>query len=121
MKYLAALFLLPLVTFGQRDLHDSNRIGIGGGVNQFTLMTDNFEASPGIGWQAGLSMRGNFYNDFDMVYGIQFSENRFSVETMAGSVAKDVEYVIPSAQISLLVSYKFIENHLSVELARCCR
>ena len=107
---------MSLPALGQRDLHDSNRIGINGGVNQFTLMTDNFKTAPGIGWQAGLSMRGNFYNDFDMVYGIQFSENNFTVETLTpASVQEDVKYTIPSAQISLLVSYKFIENHLSVE------
>ncbi len=115
MKYMALLLLAALPALGQRDLHDSNRIGIGGGVNQFTLKTDNFKTAPGAGWQAGLSMRGNFYNDFDMVYGIQFSENHFTVETMAGPVKKDVDYTIPSAQLSLLLSYKFIENHLSLE------
>ncbi len=115
MKYFALLALFTLPVLGQRDLHDSNRIGINGGVNQFDLMTDNFKTAPGTGWQAGLSMRGNFYNDFDMVYGIQFSENNFTVETMAGPVAEDVQYTIPSAQISLLLSYKFIENHLSME------
>ena len=116
MRYFGLLLLMSLPALGQRDLHDSNRIGINGGVNQFTLMTDDFKTAPGVGWQAGLSMRGNFYNDFDMVYGIQFSENNFTVETLTpASAQEDVKYTIPSAQISLLVSYKFIENHLSVE------
>ena len=55
----------------------SNRIGISAGVNQFTLNTDNFETKPQTGWNAGLSVRGNFYDNWDMVYAIQFSDNNF--------------------------------------------
>ena len=48
---------------------------------------------------------------------MQFSENKFSVPTTAPVTLQkeDVEYKLPSAQISLMLSYKFIENHLSVE------
>jgi hypothetical protein len=61
-------------------------------------------------------MRGNFYNDWDMVYAMQFSENNFSVATKTLFLAnEDVNYKLPSAQISLQLSYKLIENHLSVE------
>ena len=101
----------------QRGYRDSNRIGIAAGINQFTLNTDSFDAKPGMGWNAGLSIRGNFYNDFDMVFGMQFSENNFSVQTTTPTAfSEDVDYKLPSAQIMLLLSYKILENHLSVEL-----
>jgi hypothetical protein len=100
----------------QRGFQDSNRIGITAGVNQTTLATNNFPATPGIGWNGGLSMRGNFYNDFDMVYAMQFSENKFSVKTLNQLAAiEEVEYKLPGVQISLMLSYKISGNNLTIE------
>jgi hypothetical protein len=109
------LTLISMVCFSQYKYRDSNRIGISFGVNQFTLNTNNFETKPGTGWNGGLSMRGNFYNNWDMVYAMQFSENNFSVVTNNGLISEDTNYKLSSAQISLLLSYKIVENHLSVE------
>ena len=98
------------------SIRDSNRIGITFGANQMTLNTNNFQTKPELGWNAGLSMRGNFYNDWDMVYAMQFSENNFSVASKRlVAFNEDVNYKLASAQISLQLSYKLVENHLSVE------
>ena len=51
------------------------------GMNRFSLDTSNFDVKPGSGWNVGLYVRGNFYNDWDMVYTMQFSENNFMVTT----------------------------------------
>jgi len=104
-----------MTVFAQYDYRDSNRIGISFGINQFTLNTDNFQTKPETGWNAGLSMRGNFYNNWDMVYAMQFSENNFSVATNSGFITEDTNYKLSSAQISLMWSYKIVENHLSLE------
>lgn len=115
-KFLLLIVLISATAFGQYEYRDSNRIGISFGINQFTLNTNDFQTKPGTGWNGGLSMRGNFYNSWDMVYAIQFSENNFSVGTNSGFITnKEVNLKLPSAQISLMLSYKFIENHLSVE------
>ncbi|MFA9192440.1 PorT family protein [Flavobacterium sp. FZUC8N2.13] len=119
MKKLALSFCFLLFStfiFAQYGYRDSNRIGIIGGINQFTLYTNNFDTQPEMGWNVGLSMRGNFYDNWDMVYGIQFSENNFSVATDQLVFGKEnVNYKLPSAQISLQLSYVLIENHLSLE------
>lgn len=107
--------LISMTVFSQYNYRDSNRIGISFGVNQFTLNTNNFQTKPGTGWNGGLSMRGNYYNDWDMVYAMQFSENNFSVTTNSGFITEDTDYKLSSAQISLMLSYKIVENHLSVE------
>ena len=108
--------LLSMAAVAQYNYRDSNRIGITFGVNQFTMNTNNFHSTPDMGWNAGLSIRGNFYNDWDMVYALQFSENNFTVATKSFFLAnEEVNYKLPSAQISLQLSYKLIENHLSVE------
>lgn len=115
--YFTVVFLfVSALAFSQYEYRDSNRIGIIFGVNQFTMNTNNFQTKPDLGWNAGLSMRGNFYDDWDMVYSMQFSENNFLVATNKfGFANQDTNYKLASAQISLLLSYKFIENHLSLE------
>ena len=114
--FIAVLGFASLISNAQMRYRDSNRIGITVGVNQFDLATNNFATNPEIGWNLGLSIRGNFYNDFDMVYAMQFSENKFSVPTLNAALQKeDVSFKLPSAQISLLLSYKIVENHLSIE------
>lgn len=114
--FLGFIFIISTTAFAQYGYRDSNRIGIFFGANKCTLNTNNFETKPGMGWNAGLSMRGNFYNNWDMVYAIEFSENNFMVATKdLVSINEDVNYKMPSAQISLQLSYVCIENHLSIE------
>ncbi|WP_413999748.1 PorT family protein [Flavobacterium sp. W1B] len=112
-----ALVLLSFTGFAQYGYRDSNRIGINFGVNQFTLNTNNFQTKAELGWNAGLSVRGNFYDNWDMVYALQFSENNFSVATRNLLLLnEDVKYKLASAQITLQLSYILIEDHLSIEL-----
>ena len=114
--YFASIsILISTAVFAQYEYRDSNRIGISFGVNQFTLNTNDFQTKPGTGWNGGLSMRGNYYNNWDMVYAIQFSENNFSVATNSGFITEDTNYKLPAAQISLVISYRIVENHLSLE------
>lgn len=117
-KYiLGALMLASVVGFAQMNYQDSNMIGIFGGLNQTDLSTNNFETKAETGWNVGLSVRGNFYNNFDMVYAIQFSENKFSVPTGNPTTFQneDVDYKIQGVKISLMPSYNIIYNHLSIE------
>lgn len=120
MKKVLLLLLFITISnagYGQYGYRDSNRIGIILGGNQFTLNTSNFTSKAGMGWNAGLSVRGNFYNNWDMVYALQFSENNFLVDTNKPVAGKeDVNYKLPAAQISLQISYIIVENHLSVEI-----
>ncbi|MBC7847559.1 MAG: outer membrane beta-barrel protein [Flavobacterium sp.] len=113
--FTVALVLISMAGFAQYEYRDSNRIGIFFGINQFTLNTNNFQTKPETGWNGGLSMRGNFYNDWDMVYAMQFSENNFSVATNKIFISEDTNYKLASAQISLQLSCKIVENHLSFE------
>lgn len=107
--------LVSMVGFAQYNYRDSNRIGITFGMNQFSLNTKNFLTKPGTGWNAGLSMRGNYYDNWDMIYSIQFSENNFLVKTNSGFITEDIKFKLSSAQISLMASYEIVENQLSFE------
>lgn len=113
--FLALVLMISVVGFSQYGYRDSNRIGITLGINQFNLKTNDFQTNPGMGWNAGLSIRGNFYNNWDMVYAMQFSENNFSVPVSYGFFSKDLDFNLKGAQITLQLSYRIIENHLYFE------
>ena len=104
------------IGFAQYGRRDSNMIGITLGLNQFSVNTSDFEAKPGTGWNVGLSMRGNFYNSWDALYGIQFSEYNFKVATLTPTLSnRETNFKLPSANVTFQLSYKIIENHLSFE------
>ena len=110
--------MLFITTFGfaQYGRRDSNMIGITLGLNQFSVNTSDFEAKTGTGWNVGLAMRGNFYNNWDAIYGLQFSEYNFKVATLNATLNdRETNFKLPCANITFQLSYKFIENHLSVE------
>lgn len=118
MKKKIIIFLLftSSLGFAQYGYRDSNMIGITLGLNQFSLNTSDFETTPGTGWNVGLSMRGNFYDDWDAIYGLQFSEYNFKVATLNLSLnERETNFKLPCANVTFQLSYKFIENHLSVE------
>ncbi|HSD14171.1 MAG TPA: hypothetical protein VLB74_05955 [Flavobacterium sp.] len=112
-----SLLLVALQGFAQYGYRDGNRIGIYAGVNQTSLMTSNFDAKPEMGWSAGMQVRGNYYNDFSMIFGMQFSEYNFSVATLSPTMQKeDVKYKLMNGQIRLLLSYNVVKDHVSIDL-----
>ena len=110
------LVFLSLSAFSQYEERDGNRIGITVGVSQATLTTSNFKTKPGIGWNGGLSVRGNYYNNWSMIYGMQFFQNNFEIETLTVTNQKaDTKFSLSGAQIRLLLSYNVVKNHVSLD------
>lgn len=115
-KFLILCLLISATSFAQYGYRDSNMIGVTLGLNQFNVNTSDFKTTPGQGWNLGLSMRGNFYNNWDAIYGIQFSEYNFKVETLNETMSvRETNLKLPCANITFQLSYKLIENHLSFE------
>lgn len=115
-KFLVAFLFTATITFAQYGNRDSNNIGITLGINQFNVSTSDFETTAGNGWNVGLSMRGNAFNDWDAIWGIQFSEYNFKVATLNQALSeRETNFKLPCANITFQLSYKFIENHLSME------
>lgn len=113
MKKIFALLLISgLSAYGQFQNKDGNRIGISGGISQTSLFTNNFSAKPESGFAGGLSVRGNYYNDWSMIYGMQFFSNNFSLEA---DYNQRVKYNFQGVKVRLLLSYNVIEDHVSVD------
>lgn len=111
-----SLLFSSFISTAQYREKDGNRIGITVGVSQTTLNTSSFTTQPGIGWNGGLSVRGNYYNNWSMIFGMQFFENNFKIETLTPTAQKaDVKYSLSGAQVRLLLSYNVVKNHVSID------
>ena len=115
-KVLIVVFaLFSIVVVAQRGNKDSNRIGIGGGLTQMNIFTDNFNITPQQGWTGGFHVRGNFYNDWQMSFGMFFTDSNFSVQTRKVVSIVDTNYKLSAVQIYIMPGYVISQNHFNIE------
>lgn len=104
-----------IVGVAQRGHKDSNRIGISGGLTQMSIFTNNFNVTPQTGWTGGFHVRGNFYNDWQMSFGMFFTDSNFSVQTRKVVSIVETNYKLSAVQIYLMPGYVISQNHLNIE------
>ncbi|MGB7842683.1 MAG: outer membrane beta-barrel protein [Salinimicrobium sp.] len=96
-----------------------NRFGLQGGVNQFNIQTNQLDINPGISWTAGFHSRASFYNDFQIVYGVNFYDFKLTMdgrEKIENPEAdREIEYNMIAVQINFFGSYKLLGHNLSLE------
>ncbi|WP_339611531.1 hypothetical protein [uncultured Planktosalinus sp.] len=123
MKIYHLLFITVTLLFSnqihsQRNYGEFNVIGVSAGITLYDINTDDLSTKSKESFMFGLQMRGNVYNNFDMMYGVAFYDTNLSVlanSTPEGGVQRELNYNIQSAQISVLWGYKIIREHLSIE------
>ena len=111
-KFLLICLFISTASFAQYGYRDGNRIGLSAGISQTTLFTNNFKAKPEMGFAGGLSVRGNYYNNWSMIFGMQFFANNFSLES---TLNQKIKYSIQGVQVRLLLSYNVVEDHVSLD------
>jgi len=123
MKYYISLICLLVVSFtssaqSYRNSGNYNRIGLQGKVALMDIETKNFDIQGDTGFLAGFTTRGNVYNNWGVVYGIDLLSTAVTVQTSALDqlTSEDTQYNIIGAQLNLLLSYNLIANHLAVDL-----
>lgn len=114
-KLFYLVFICASSVVAQRGYKDSNRIGIGGGLTQLTIFTNNFTITPETGWIGGLSVRGNYYNNWQMSFGMFFTDSNFSIPTQKGLQQTQTNFKMSAVQIYIVPSYVAIEDHLNLE------
>lgn len=104
-------------TFAQRNFEGYNFLGIQGGITFFDILTDDFKTMQKEGFTAGLTTRGAFRNNFDLIYGISFQSATIGIEGQSplGGSPQEIDYTIQGVQLNFLGSYNIIVKHLSLE------
>ena len=114
-KLVVLLVLISSTVVAQRGNKDSNRIGIGAGVTQMNIYASNFEVTPESGWIGGLSVIGNYYNNWQMSFGMFFTDSNFSIPTLNALAQTQTNFKLSAVQIYIVPSYVVIEDHLNLE------
>ncbi len=107
--------LFSMIIYAQRGHKDSNRIGISGGLTQLNIFTNNFNIKPETGWIGGFHVRGNFYNNWQMSFGMFFTDSNYSIQTRKLVSVVDTNYKLSAVQIYLMPGYVVSQNHFNIE------
>lgn len=110
-------------SFSQRRAHGNvnivNGIGIGGGLTQFDIKTDNFETIKGNGWIGGLAATLDVpHKWFTVSYGMQVSES--NLEIMGRPVPlvttpEPIDYKLMMVQAQFLFHAKIAKDYLMID------
>ncbi len=86
----------------------NNRIGLGGDATFFNIDTDAVEVTQGTGWSASLETRGDFRDDFDMIYSIGIFNHNFSVNE---NITNDqIDMSVIGAEVKFLLAWKIAQS-----------
>ncbi|MGB1269676.1 MAG: outer membrane beta-barrel protein [Flavobacteriaceae bacterium] len=109
--YLILTFLctLSVAAQGRGGEGKHNMFGLKVGATLFDIKTDNFNTIAESGFIGGLATRGDFYDNWDIQFGINISNNKLKVQARELPLVtqiKEIEYSILNAQVHLLFGYK---------------
>ena len=121
MKKIVIITLLLLGSLtkmnAQHNYDSYNRFGITANITQFNILTDNFKSTAKNGFYGGFQTRGSFYNNFDLVLGLNITSNSIGVEVVnPASQVESAEYDLLAAQLNILLSYKLAGENLTFEI-----
>lgn len=107
-------------SFSQRRgiVNISNGIGIGGGLTQFDIKTDNFETKAGNGWIGGMAATLDLpHRWYTVSYGMQVSENNLEIMGKQSSISasKPLEYKLMAVQAQFLFHAKLAKDYLMID------
>ena len=115
---LVICLLLTVNLHAQRRISSSyNRLGIQAAVTYGGIETSNFETQSKISYLAGLTTRANVYNNFTIIYGVNFFESRtgLNLQRETGQDFHEIDFKTTGAQLNLFLGHKLIGEHLSFE------
>lgn len=96
----------------------SNGIGIGGGLTQFDIKTDNFETIKGNGWIGGMAATLDLpHRWYTVSYGMQVSESNMEIlgRSLPTSSPEPLEYKLMMVQAQFLFHLKLAKDYLMLD------
>ncbi len=114
----AAVMICALAVNAQNRYGDSyNRLGIQAGITYGGINSDDFNTSKNTGFMAGLTTRAAVYNNFIIIYGVNFYEfnTGINIKETPTSQSSAADFKTTGVQINLFGGHKIIGEHLSFE------
>jgi hypothetical protein len=107
-------------SFSQRRgiVNISNGIGIGGGLTQLDIKTDNFDTKKGNGWIGGMAATLDLpHRWYTVSYGMQVSESNMEIMALNPSTlqTEPVEYKLMMVQAQFLFHLKVAKDYFMLD------
>lgn len=117
---LLSIFIFTHFSHAQRRNYggDSyNKLGAQVGVTYGGIETDNFNTSKTTGIMGGLTTRANVYNNFLVVYGVNFYSMNTGImgHALGSNEFTEIDFKTTGVQLNLFAGHKIIGEHLSIE------
>ncbi|WOD45021.1 hypothetical protein [Hwangdonia lutea] len=99
-----------------------NGFGIGGGMTQFNITTDNFTTNSSHGFLGGMSSTVNIPTRwYDISFGMQLSENRVEISARPTPLSSSnpnefITYKMFAAQVAMLMHIKVVPDFVTIDL-----
>jgi hypothetical protein len=96
----------------------TNGIGIGGGLTQYDIKTDNFETIQGNGWIGGMAATLDLpHRWYTVSYGMQVSESNMEIlgRSSLTSAPESLEYKLMMVQAQFLFHLKLAKDYLMLD------
>lgn len=127
MKFKHAFLLVAISlcfvtqSFSQKgNYRIQNGFGIGGGITQFDIVTDNFITKSSNGFLGGISSTVNIpLRWYDISFGMQLSESNIEVfgsPSLTSSFKEFIAYKMFAAQVAMLMHIKVIPDYFTIDL-----
>ncbi|MGM1054701.1 MAG: hypothetical protein ACQEWG_02310 [Bacteroidota bacterium] len=117
--FMVGMFMIcALGVEAQNRYGDSyNRLGIQAGISYGGIKSDDFITSETTGFMAGLTTRATVYNNFIIIYGVNFFQFKTGINIMETQASKAAvaDFKATGVQINLFGGHKIIGEHLSFE------
>lgn len=125
MRISAFIILLPILFFslssqaqrrgGSGDSY--NKLGVQVGVTHGGINTDNFNTSNTTGFMGGLTTRSNVWNNFLVVYGVNFYSMNTGImgHAQGSDQFTEIDFKTTGVQLNLFAGHKIIKENLSIE------
>ncbi|MFT5925577.1 MAG: hypothetical protein ACI9WL_000313 [Rubritalea sp.] len=92
----------------------NNRTGLGGDATFFNIVSDDVKVSQGAGWSVNFETRGNFRDDFDLIYSLGVFNHNFSVNEHLTNDQIDMSMV--GVELKFLLAWKILQSdYFSIE------
>lgn len=97
-----------------REYSYNNRLGLGGDATFFNITSDDVVVTQGTGWSANFETRGDFRDDFDLIYSLGVFNHNFSVNE---NVTNDqIDMSMLGVEIKFLLAWKIAQSdYFSIE------
>lgn len=94
-----------------------NRLGAQVGVTHGGIDSDNFSTTKTTGFTGGLTTRANVWNNFLVVYGVNFYSMKTGImgHALSSNEFENIEFQTTGVQLNLFAGHKIIQEHLSIE------